>query len=355
MGFWEFVDDTVTSVAEGGVLPIGIGANLAHLSDDPAGAITGIGGLLSPSLGFLTTLPGTTSKDANLENAGGTPVIAAGLSALKDMRDQCGDGEPDDGSDFTQGATAFQHTGDALSETGAPDSWQGTASEAYGQANETQRLAAGAMSGNDTKVQEALATEARHVADTRETLDFYINFLNGCIPVATGIAAFSDAASYGFQVQSVAGALAPATLRFEQLTSAASHNALTVEAAASLYRAVGEKVDSGTAGHGPGPEVDFDSGVLRQLSSRQRDIATGIQSAGQTTADAPGNVSTTHGTVCAGNSAAVSEAVQARTSTATAMQKRSDVLADGLKGAADAYDRTAEQERVKLEDQMHPR
>jgi hypothetical protein len=358
MGFWDFVDDFDKSIAEGNILPIGIGANLANLGDDPVGAITGIGGLLAPPLGFLASFPGTTSKEANLANAGNTPVIAAGLAALKDMRDQCGDGDPDDGSDFTRGASAFQHVGDALSETGTPESWRGTASDVYGTANETQRLAAGAMAGNDAKVQEALATEAKQVADTRDTLDFYINFLNGCIPIALAMAptpVVGDYASYGFQVQSVAAAMAPATLRFEQLTSAASHNALTVRGSADLYRTVGDRVDGGAAIPGPGPEVDFDTGVLRQLSSHQRDIATQIGSAGQTTTDAPDNVSTSHGSVCAGTSAAVSEAVQARTAAAAAMQRKSDVLAEGLLGAADAYDRTVDAQRAKLEGQMHPR
>jgi hypothetical protein len=58
MGIWDAVENTVESVAEANVLPIGIGANIARMGDDPLGSITNIGGLLSPALGFVTTLPG---------------------------------------------------------------------------------------------------------------------------------------------------------------------------------------------------------------------------------------------------------------------------------------------------------
>jgi uncharacterized membrane protein YebE (DUF533 family) len=57
----------------------------------------------------------------------------------------------------------------------------------------------------------------------------------------------------------------------------------------------------------------------------------------------------------AATSTAVSQAGQSRSATVTATEKRSDELAEGLKGAAYAYGRVAERERAKFENQMPPR
>jgi hypothetical protein len=355
VGFWDGVEDAFDSIAEANVLPIGIVANLAKIGDDPVGAITGIGGLLSPSLGFATTLPEMFSAEPNISGAGGLPVFAATLATLKQMRDQCGTGEPDQGGDFNTGKNEFQLIADMMGSAHTPDTWQGAASEAYGKANDHQQHRANAMADTDAKLHETLATEAGQVADTRQTLDACIRFINTCIPIATALAAtkFGTPVSYGFQIQTSEPVLALAGASLQSLSDEALKNTAEVLLATGLYGAVG--ADNGAAPSGVGQQLKVVTADLRRVSDDQHLIASKIESAGQTTAGTAANVSTTHGTVCESTSAALSGAVESRTATVAIMKNRSERLAAGLQAAATQYDRVDGQERGTLDRHLPPR
>lgn len=355
MGFWDGVEDAFDSVAEANVLPIGIVANLAKIGDDPVGAITGIGGLLSPSLGFVTTLPEMFSAEPNISGAGGLPVFAATLATLKQMRDQCGTGEPDQGGDFNTGKNEFQLIADMLGSAHTPDTWQGAASAAYGKANDHQQHRANDMADTDAKLQQTLATEAGQVADTRQTLDACIRFINTCIPIATALAAtkFGTPASYGYQIQASEPVLALAHSSLQSLSGDVLKNTAEVELAAGLYGAIG--ADNGAATSGVGPQLKVVTADLRRVSGDQHLIASKIASTSQTTAGTAANVSKTHGTVCTSTSGALSDAVTARAATVTIMKNRSERLSTGLKAAATRYDTIDRQGREELQGDVHPR
>jgi EspA/EspE family/Excreted virulence factor EspC, type VII ESX diderm len=358
MGFWDGVEDTFKSVAEANVLPIGVIANLAKIGDDPAGALTGIGGLLSPSLGFVSTLPlpWKDNTEPNISGAGGLPVFAATLATLKQMRDQCGTGEPDQGANFDTGKYEFQLIADMVGSADAPDTWQGVASEAYGAANHHQKRRADNMADADAKVQQALSTEAGQVTETRQTLDGCIEVINQCIPIATMMAALpvgGNAASYGFQVQTSEPVLLLAYTSLQDLTDAVLTNTAEVRLAAGLYNAIG--ADNGALRASTGDQLKVVTADLRRVSGDQDLIAAKIGLTSQTTAGTAANVAKTHGTACGSTSDALCDAVTARAATVTIMKNRSERLSDGLQTAANRYDTTDREGGGKIERSMHPR
>jgi uncharacterized protein YukE len=358
MGFWDGVEDTFKSVAEANVIPIGIAANIARFDDDPVGSITGILGVPIPALALAATvpLPGKDNTEPNISGAGGLPIIAAALSTLKQMRDQCGTGQPDQGGDFGTGNGEFQQIDDMMGSARTPDTWQGVASEAYGTANDHQRQRANKMADIDAKVAQTLATEAGQVAITRQALDGMIEYLNSCIPIATLLAAVPEAGdglSIVFQTEVSSVALAHAYPALQGLTDAVLTNTAEVKLAAGLYGAIG--TENGALPSSAGERLKVVTADLRQVSGIQDQIAAKIASNSQTTAGTAANVAKTHGRACDSTSAALSAAVAARADTATIMRTRSQRLSDGLQTAANRYDTADRQGGGKIDGSMHPR
>lgn len=355
MGLLDAAGDAVESIAEANVLPIGIIANVVRAGDDPAAAITNIGGLLSPSLGFVSTLPQMFSAEPNISGAGGLPVFAAALALLKEMRDQCGEGEPDQGGDFNTGKNEFDLVADMLGSAGPPNTWQGAGSDAYKQANQNQQRRATNMADADGKVSTVLAKEAEQVASTRGTLDDCIRVINTAIPVAIALSApeHGNPLSYGFQVQTSAPVMALAYATLNKLTNTTPLNAETLKLTSALYDAIGK--DNGSVKPGVGPHLRVVTDDLRRRSQDQHLIASKIESTDKTTAGTPDNVSKTHGTVCAASSNALSEAVKARTNTVGVMKDKSEHLATALKDAAARYDLVDRERQGKIAAEMRPR
>jgi hypothetical protein len=355
MGFWDAAEEAFESVAEANVLPIGIAANLAKIGDDPMEAITGIGGLLVPSLGITATLPEMFSAEPNISGAGGLPVFAAALAMLKQLRDQCGQGEPDQGGDFNTGKNEFLLIADMFGSAHSPDTWQGAASEAYAKANDHQQHRANELAATDGTVQQALATEAGQVADTRQTIDACIRCINTAIPIATAISMtkVGNPASYGFQVQTAEPVMALAYATFQKLTNSIPANAVMIKLAAARYGAIG--TDSGAPAGSAGPQLSVVTDDLRRVSGDQHLIASKIDSGSQTTAGTADNVSKTHGTVSAPTSSALTEAAKARAAAVTVMKNRSEQLSTGLRAAATQYDGIDRERQEKLRTELHPR
>lgn len=351
----QILRDTVKSVGEANVLPIGVISNLSKIGSDPAGALEGLGGLLVPSLGIAQTLPGAFSTEPNIAGAGGTPVIAAALAVLKDMREQCGnDQPPDNGDDFARGGAAFTALADVIGGADSPGSWEGSASESYSQANTAQQNRAIGIAEQDADVSAALSTEAGQVSETREAIDYAIQSLNLCIPVAMSLSLLpvgGNSASYGFQVQSVAAIMPIAAVPFERLTGEATQNAAKVAAAADGYDALAL---DGKSTQGGAATLHVETADLRRLSGKQTAIADNASTAGSTAIGTPASVAETHGTVCAATSSAVGKAAVARRTAAFAVQTAAEDLATGLTTAADEYDRTDAEELDSMNREMRP-
>jgi hypothetical protein len=352
--YWDVFVDSFTSIAEANVPTIAIAANLAKMDEDPLKAGFGIIGTYTPALGIAQSISEAFSTKPNVDGAGGTPVLAAALAVLEDMQEQCGEGSPDRGADFLDGASLFRGVADKLSTAGPPESWQGAGADAYRQANHRQYLRADTMKQADEKVQEAIAAEASDVLDTRQVLNDAVVFLNSCIPIATvlGAAKMGTTASYAFQLQAVGKVMPGAVSRFSELSTAVDGYAAQVADAASIYENVQVENPGKTADIGD--RLHVVPADLRIRSGEQQAIATDILSARGTTTDTAANVTSTHGSVCQNTSTAVDAAVRNRTASADFMNRESTRLAEGLQTAARYYERTDQQQSAKLMDTFEP-
>lgn len=97
------------------------------------------------------------------------------------------------------------------------------------------------------------------------------------------------------------------------------------------------------------------AGELRDVSTKHRQVAGDIASAGEATAGAGAKIAASHGLACAPTAAAVLAAEWSRVSAAQSMQSVSGDLAAKLDSAASTYDDTDRREGSGLDDQMHPR
>lgn len=358
MSIWDAAGDAVKSIAEANILPIAIGANLADIADDPVAAITNIGGVLSPSLGFVTTLPQMFSTEPNIAGAGGLPVFAAALALLKDMRDQCGEGEPDQGGSFATGKNQCDLIADMMGSATSPPSWQGAASKAYVAANDRQRKRMTDVANTDAMVHKTLATEAAAVADTRSTLDSCIRTINAAIPVATAIAAtkVGNAASYGFQIQLSEPVMLMAHTSFRGLVDSVPDKATAIKSASASYGAAGSAEYGGGSPSAPAAStLKVVTADLRRKAGDQRVVAGQVTAASQTTEGTAANVSKTHGTVCTSTATALGTAAASRASTLAVISKSGEKLAEGLERAAFHYDAADQGGARKLETELHPR
>jgi hypothetical protein len=256
------------------------------------------------------------------------------------MLQQCGAGDPDSGADFESGAQAYAATAEQMAAASAPDTWSGSASTAYSDANEVQKHRAEAIAKADDTVAAALGAEALHVAATRKSIESASHTLNGAVPVAILLGALphGDIISYGFQVQTVMYTMPLPIADFHRLTTAVTRYAASVKSAAISYSqpdqiAVPPSFDQAA-------RLTVETNALRRLSDGQHVAAAMSKQAGAVTAATSGKVSTTHGTVCAPTSAAVKQACSDRAKSAAAITNRATELASGLRAAADWYDRT---------------
>ncbi|OBJ36890.1 hypothetical protein A5630_06025 [Mycolicibacterium mucogenicum] len=310
MDYEQIVADIVRSVGSANVIPIGIYDNIRNFKKDPFGSATNLAGILAPSLNIASSGVAALGNKPNASGSGNAPILAAALAVLKDMLQQCGTGVPDSGADFKSGAQAFAAAAEQMAATSAPDSWTGSASTAYSDANEVQKHRADAIAKADDTVAAAIGNEALQVAATRKSIESASQTLNGAVPVAILLGALphGDIISYGFQVQTVMYTMPLPIADFHRLTTAVTRYAAAVKSAATSYTQ-----PDGTSGP---PSLDqaqrltVEPIALRRLSDGQHVAAAMSKQAGAVTAETGRNVSTTHGSACAPTSAAVTHSLQ---------------------------------------------
>ncbi|MEN4447612.1 MULTISPECIES: EspA/EspE family type VII secretion system effector [Mycobacteriaceae] len=353
MDYEQIVADIVRSVGSANVIPIGIYDNIRNFKKDPFGSATNLAGILAPSLNVASSAVAALGDKPNASGSGNTPILAAALAVLKDMLQQCGAGVPDSGADFKSGAQAFAATAEQMGAASPPDSWTGSASTAYSDANEVQKHKAEALAKADDTVAAALGAEALHVAATRKSIESASHTLNGAVPVAILLGALphGDVISYGFQVQTVMYTMPLPIADFHRLTTAVTRYAASVKAAATSYAQA--DATTGTPSLDPAQRLTVEPNALRRLSDSQHVVAVMSKQAGALTADTGRNVFTTHGSACAPTSEAVMQACIDRANSAQAITMRADGLAAGLSAAADWYDRTDATGAANLAAQMN--
>lgn len=340
MDYEQIVADIVRSVGSANVIPIGIYDNIRNFKNDPFGSATNLAGILAPSLNVASSAVAAFGDKPNASGSGNTPILAAALAVLKDMLQQCGAGVPDSGADFKSGAQAYAATAEQMAAASAPDSWSGSASTAYSDANEVQKHRAETIAKADNTVAAALGAEALHVAATRESIESASHTLNLAVPVAILLGALphGDIISYGFQVQTVMYTMPLPIADFQRLTTAVTRYTASVKSAATSYSQPDEI--AGPPSFKQGARLAVETNALRRLSDSQHVAAAMSKQAGAVTAETSSKVSTTHGSVCAPTSAAVTQACNDRANSAEAITNQATELATGLSAAADSYDRT---------------
>lgn len=102
-------------------------------------------------------------------------------------------------------------------------------------------------------------------------------------------------------------------------------------------------------------ELQVSASDLREVSERQRQVASSVAAAAQTANGTTALVTATHGLVCAPTIAAIGAAGFSRDAAAAAMRSVSSSLAEKLDEAAANYERTDIDEAADLDGEMHGR
>lgn len=286
-------------------------------------------------------LKSAITGESNIGGAGSTPIIAAGLSVLNDMLEQCGVGDPEHGDAFRNEAAGFGELRQEIVDAGSPRSWQGAASQAYAYKNAIQQARVSAIAESDNGIAKVLTTEAEQLAATRTVINAGIRYLNLCIPVAIGLGALPEGgtlASYGYQLRVVAETVPAAAIRFSSMGKNASINAGNVRSAVAGFSKASEPSPPSPC-HPSGRLAVVTTG-LRQSAEKQISVASKVKSVTIDLAGAAGDVLRSHGTVCQGTSTAIGDAATEHAEAAAFVRSECLELADKLRTAADMYDST---------------
>ncbi|MGW4100190.1 EspA/EspE family type VII secretion system effector [Mycobacterium sp. NPDC004974] len=176
-----------------------------------------------------------------------TPVIKCGMYTLTLISLTMGEGSPDGGDDFSDGAKLFQTHGKSLEGVYPTETWSGSASDAYMSQNSHQIQRATTMLGADNDIVRILSTQAQQVDRARREVDWASKGLAAMIPVALALEASVLGApeSIALQVAAVATALTAAGLTANNLRNYASDNAAQIQEATAKYREAGAVSTSG--------------------------------------------------------------------------------------------------------------
>lgn len=209
------------------------------IKEHPAWASAGVGADLVGMMQPLAAAGARALDATRIAEAAAVPVIAAGLLSMMTMSNLCGFGNPNNGWQFASGAKGFKKVADSLQGTKPSTSWQGTASEEYGNRNDEHQRRVVAIAETDETVQKALADEAGQVTRTRDTLDHMQTILG--LAIIPAMAAYGipppagEAVSMGIQVAAVTGTLPFAIESVEVLVANSARNSAAVEQAAQRY------------------------------------------------------------------------------------------------------------------------
>jgi hypothetical protein len=215
----------------------GVPEHAKSAKDDVGWSMAGIGadyvGLMQ-TVGQLGGSMGATTLATNIA----TPIISKGLMAMMAMSNLCGFGEPDNGLHFENGAKEFETVASELGETGAPGSWEGEASDAYGAQNDAHRGRTAELAKIDASVKAVVKREAGQLKHTRDTLDHTQTALGLSIPIAIGVkfsGPWGPAAATAIEIAAVAATLPIAVESLGRMISDSAHNATELRRAGGGY------------------------------------------------------------------------------------------------------------------------
>lgn len=188
-------------------------------------------------------------SSAGLANAEAlaTPILDAGLWALTAMSLMLGFGDPETGDRLGQGAEQFTKIADLLAHA-IDNSWEGSASTAYGERNSEQQERVSQLGNLDTALQRIIQTEAEQLGQTSDSLDICSDVLTICIPIAIAlnlIPIVGQAESIAFQIGAVAGVAPVASLMMNMMAAHAMQNAMQVQKQVQGYSKVASKARPG--------------------------------------------------------------------------------------------------------------
>ncbi|MBU9762730.1 hypothetical protein FR943_02530 [Mycobacterium sp. TNTM28] len=169
-----------------------------------------------------------------------TPIIQLGLFAIAGMSLECGVGQPDTGSKFDEGRSAFNTVNQTQKSAAPTQQWQGSASQAYDKQVERQSKRSQTMAQADRTMQEVIQNQAEDIARTRQLLDIYSVALSVMIVPAMIAAAIpgGQPASVAIQVGAVAGSVPLATGSMLAMGATAVANAAKIQQTVAKYNEV---------------------------------------------------------------------------------------------------------------------
>lgn len=191
-----------------------------------------------------------------------TPVIQGGLYVLTGISVSMGEGSPENGDAFSDGAELFQSNGKSLESAYPTETWSGSASDTYLSQNSHQIQRATTMLEADNDIARTLSTQAQQVKHARTEVDWASKGLAAMIPVAMALEATVLGApeSIALQIAAVAVAAAAAGMAASNLYNQVGHNAAQIREATEKYRQAGSVSAPSTCSPTAPPASDTPNG-----------------------------------------------------------------------------------------------
>ncbi|WP_019970329.1 EspA/EspE family type VII secretion system effector [Mycobacterium sp. 141] len=218
-------------------------SDVKDITDTVSDIVSDVKDIFSGTFGGLADGLGTLIDIGRqfFANAPETPIIDAGLKVINGMTEMCGDGSPDTGAGFANGAGEFSDVGESLSSAAPDDSWAGGGASAYAEQNVKQQNRMQSLAETDSSIAQVLAQEAEQLGVTVQQLNSAATTLQlAILPASIAMAdpLGGEAVSVAIQIAAVAGGMAIATPAMANMVSNSMQNARAIQQAANSYRDV---------------------------------------------------------------------------------------------------------------------
>ncbi|GLP73152.1 hypothetical protein TUM20983_02620 [Mycobacterium antarcticum] len=205
------------------------------LIGDVGDVLNGVGDL-GVSLGRVSSrYAGTVGKLAD------SPILSAAQLVIDGEKKLTGSGEPEDGDGYRSSATRLAECVEVLIDAEPHDDrWDGAASRAYKEANDSHRRLTSNAQVADTAIAEVLSVEADQVSRSRRTLDETSQYLYD-YGLATAIVNFvpgANAAKLAADAAAAAAALATTNSTMAILAQNSLENALRIRQCVGMYNEI---------------------------------------------------------------------------------------------------------------------
>lgn len=187
--------------------------------------------------GVTGSVTGRTAPSAE------SPIVAAGLHVIENMRLTTGLGDPETGEGFGAGADRLDAAGAILSDAFPAADWDGGASGTYADRNHGQLGRTRTIIAADRLVASVLARESGQIAATRRDLDDQADWLTDMGVVTTSLAGIPDggSAKTAAEIAMVTKALGNSTDHLLTMQGNADANATELQTAVRQYLAVADE------------------------------------------------------------------------------------------------------------------